>query len=412
MATKTVSATGGNFSDSATWTVGPAPVTTDDVVFTSTSGPLIINSAYTVASINFTNYLNTITFNANLTVTGAINIGVGVGTGKYSTAGLYGLISNLSANTGAFTSTSSGTWDRAFTISGTYAATKTITVNGTFTFTNDVLFNFSVYNLTINSGSFVYNSNVSNSTNQVISGTTTFLFYGSGTLTAITGNPNGGYYTGQIRNPITINPSGSLIINNIAFNTNTVTYSSSRGGTVTHTGILAISANTTLNTSGMSWNNITLNGTTTITLTSALVVTTLNIGGSVNNQYTNSGSVTFAGSFGWTAGTFNIQSFTITNVYTLVSGITYNITSAFYCRRATASTGIQSLWIPNHMTLKSSTTSSSANLVLAQGSECILGFLNFTDINASGGREIRVFEATLLRTTNIRSYTKPLPVGG
>jgi hypothetical protein len=411
MAIRTVTATGGNFSDTATWGNIP-PTSADSIVFTSGSGNLVIDGAYTVTSINFTNYLGVVTFNGNLTVTGAINIGVGVGTGKYSTAGSYGLISDLSASSVTFTSTSSGTWDRAFTISGTYTATKTITVSGTFTFTNDVLFNFSAFNLAINSGSFVYNSNFSIATNQIISGTTTFLFYGSGTLTAITGNPNGGYYTGQIRNPITINPSGSLIINNIAFNTNTVTYSSSRGGTVTHAGILSISANTTLNTSGMSWDTITLTSASTITLTSALVVTTLNIGGFINGGYTQSGNVTFAGSFGWTAGTFNIQSFAITNVYTLVSGITYNITSAFYCRRATASTGIQSLWIPNHMTLKSSTTSSSANLVLAQGSECILGFLNFTDINASGGREIRVFEATLLRTTNIRSYSKPLPVGG
>jgi hypothetical protein len=76
MAVKTVSNTGGNWNSAATWSPSGVPSTTaDNVVFTSTSGPLTISATATIENINFSNYQNTVTFNWPLQVTGAFNLG-------------------------------------------------------------------------------------------------------------------------------------------------------------------------------------------------------------------------------------------------------------------------------------------------------------------------------------------------
>jgi hypothetical protein len=415
MATKTVSATGGNFSSTTTWG-GSVPVPADIIVFTSSSGPLVIDGAYTVTQINFTNYLNTVTFNADLTVTGAINIGVGVGTGKYSTAGSYGIVANPAANV-SYTATNA-TWNRAFTFSGTFTAIRSISIVGSWTFTNDVTFNHSGfnYNLTLGSGgSLNFKSNFIYSSNVNAGGTCPFLFNGAGTIGSSLGNPSanpvGDYYTGSISSPVTINPTGSLSIGQLSIAGTSLTYSSSNGGSVTHSQKLLIRANCTVNTNGISWNTVSITAALTITLSSLLTADTLTLGAFLGNTYTG-GAVTFAGSSGWTVNTFNILSIT-TNLHTLVSGVTYNINSAFYVRRASGATAtLVTTAVNGHTALKASTASSSAFLNVAQSATYIVGFCDFTDINASGGREIRTFDGVLTRVTNVKSFVAPLPVGG
>ena len=66
MAIRTVSNTGGLFSNPTTWVGGimPSQATQQDTIaFTATSGPLIVDSQYIIAGIDYTNWTNTLTFN-------------------------------------------------------------------------------------------------------------------------------------------------------------------------------------------------------------------------------------------------------------------------------------------------------------------------------------------------------------
>ena len=70
MAVRTISNAGGNYNNTATWVEGVVPTSADDIVATATSGQLTINVASAARSFNFTNYTNTLTVNAQWTVSG------------------------------------------------------------------------------------------------------------------------------------------------------------------------------------------------------------------------------------------------------------------------------------------------------------------------------------------------------
>lgn len=70
MPTRTISNTGGNYNSTGSWVEGAVPTSADDIVATATSGQLTINVASAARTIDLTNYTNTITMNANLTVSG------------------------------------------------------------------------------------------------------------------------------------------------------------------------------------------------------------------------------------------------------------------------------------------------------------------------------------------------------
>jgi hypothetical protein len=122
MALRTVSDTGGNWNATTAWVGGVVPVAGDTVDFTATSGDLTVNVATaSLAGIDFTNYVGTITFNANIQVNTSVNLG----TGGYTQAGASGL--RIDANT-----TISGTtiWTRTFLIAaGSTAVTLTLSNN-------------------------------------------------------------------------------------------------------------------------------------------------------------------------------------------------------------------------------------------------------------------------------------------
>jgi hypothetical protein len=66
MATRTVSAAGGNFGATGTWVGGVAPVAGDDIVANATSGNLnIATTTVSLLSANFTGYTGTLSFNTN-----------------------------------------------------------------------------------------------------------------------------------------------------------------------------------------------------------------------------------------------------------------------------------------------------------------------------------------------------------
>ena len=208
MAIITVSNAGGNWNTGATWVGGVVPSTTlDTVAFTATSGQLTVNVASTCIGINFTNYVNTITFTNTLTVNGAINLG----TGGYTQAGASGLIAGATS-----TLTSGGvTWSRLFTFAG---VSQTFTLADNWTISGNITINGTT-SVIINGNTLNIGGTLTQTTTAIVSGTTAFNFNGTGTWSNSS--------TGSIRNNTTINTTGTLTIGtNVYYDTGTLTRTS------------------------------------------------------------------------------------------------------------------------------------------------------------------------------------------
>lgn len=97
MATRTVSAAGGNFNATGTWVGGVAPVAGDDIIANATSGNLNISTPNTVSLLtaNFTGYTGTLSFNGNQMIfnqasgSTALTIGSGMTITFTATGGFY-----------------------------------------------------------------------------------------------------------------------------------------------------------------------------------------------------------------------------------------------------------------------------------------------------------------------------------
>lgn len=265
MAVRTVSILGGNWNAVTTWVGGVVPIAGDTVDFTATSGNLVVNVlTNALAGIDFTNYLGTITFNANINVQGALNLG----TGGYTQAGsgTFGLV--ISAST---TITSNGvSWNNLLTFTGntqTYTLADNLNVTG-----NIVLAGTSSSTFT---GNTLYiGGNLTVTTTVSIFGPTEFVFNGTGTWSHTT--------ISLIRANVTINTTETLTVSgNVYYNTGTLTYTA---GTVVSTGsVLNIAASTTINTSGMTWRDISITaGTQTLTSDLNCEVLRMNNAGTVN----------------------------------------------------------------------------------------------------------------------------------
>jgi hypothetical protein len=258
----------GNYNSTTNWsaTSGGAsgasvPTAADDVFFDALSGvgTATINAASNCRNLNLTGFTGTLNFISTLSVQGTI---MNFGLGTYTVTG----IANLR-----------------------FAVSMTITSNGT-TYTGNVEFPAAViYTLadnmsvsgnveisgnsarTFNGNTFNILGNLTVSVSNIVSGTTTFVLGGTGTWTHTN--------TGQIRNNLTINTLGTITLGTtVRYDTGTLTYTA---GTVITTGsTLNIGAATTLNTNGITWNNIATQGALTITLGNNLtLIGTLTITG-------------------------------------------------------------------------------------------------------------------------------------
>ncbi len=407
MAVFTVSLLGGDINAGTTYVGGIAPTSADTIAFTATSGQLTVNTIFTIAGIDFTSYVNTLTFSANLTVNGNITLSTGMSFAGSNTFGficlsncsltsngktfphtlslsgttitytfvddwtvtnfinsnphtLTGFSVNVTGNlttaqrvqgTTVINLTGTGIWSGAgnidmlvnintpgtITVSGTVAVAKLTYITGTVNTTgstlsvntststntwdissitwNNVTCSLGTLNLTSElnlSGTLTLassnvvtittsNINCSGSivmSNQTVSGSITINLTGTGTWSG----------SGQLKTNLNINTSGTITVSgNVAFNTGILTYTS---GTVITTGsTLNIGGATTLNTSGMTWNNVTTTLSITITLTSILIVEgTLSIAGSsfATSACHVKGNLTITGNTG-TAGTIIIN---------------------------------------------------------------------------------------------------------
>lgn len=246
---------GANWGDTANWsdTSGgtggfSVPTNADDVFFDANSGNCTVNAATRVCkTLDFTGYTNTITMTNGINVSGNVTLSASMGIAGSGT---------LTVNaTSTFTSNGK-TWSSSLTFVGanTFTLADDLSIGGLFSTTTGTV--------TING---TVNINCSGGI------TTTNLFQGTGTTTL---NLLGGTCTGGVIR-LNTNINGNITISgNLFYNTGALTYTS---GTVTTTGsTLNIAASTTLNTSGMSWNNVTTSATG-ITLSSDL-----NINGLLN----------------------------------------------------------------------------------------------------------------------------------
>lgn len=278
MAVRTVSILGGNWDAVTAWTGGVVPIAGDTVNFTATSGNLTVNvSTAILAGIDFTNYVNTITFTAAITSTGTINLG----TGGFTQAGASGLIVSGTA-------TISGTtvWGRTLQFTGTsitYTLGSSLTVTGAISLSGTTASTFTGNTLNIG-------GNLTVTTTVIVSGTTAFNFNGTGTWNHTA--------AGIIQNNVTINTAGTLTISgNIYYQANALTYTAGTVDTTTNNSTLNIGASATLNTSSIIWNNI-ITTAGTQTLTSDLNCQNLTSGGNTINGLFNinvSGNLTASG---------------------------------------------------------------------------------------------------------------------
>lgn len=364
MATRTVANSGGNYNSVGTWVEGAIPTSADDVVFTATSGPLTINVASNCKSINFTNYVGTITLNATFIIKGNINLGTGgylVGGGNTMYAAATGII------------TSNGTaWKGNFGFLGTsqtYTLADDLTVNGTITMiaTAATLNGFTIY--VKSTYSHISTGNLIGTTNLVFNGTGVWSHTSSGYLGLNT----------------TINTSGTITCGaNVRYNTGILTYTA--GTIITTSSTLTIGGACTLDTSGMTWGTILVNGGVT-TLLSTLKANRIQ-----NNGFT---TMTFVGAFGFEVNEFALTtSFNIT--VTLVNGVRYLVKQSLI----TNTPGFTRLF---------TCASGAALFDLQYGATQNVANTSATGINSLGGQTIYTTSGTLTSTQNwnVGTYRNP-----
>ncbi len=264
MAVKTVSNTGGNWSSASTWSPSGVPSTTaDNVVFTSTSGPLVISATATIENINFSGYQNTVTFNWPLQVTGAFNLGTQSYTMSFdSTLDASGRPRGRIRHTDTATiTTNNRSWQTPWQFYGT---TETVTLSGDLTFEED-LYLSQTGTLTITGGSIITKKNVIvDSTAGITTGAATFSMQ---PITATWSSLGG-----SIRNNLRLEPSNFLFLGtDVYYGGRRLTTVNSNIGQTNST--LHIESTCTLDTSNIYWNRVLCdNSATTVTLASNLYI--------------------------------------------------------------------------------------------------------------------------------------------
>lgn len=337
------------------------PGSSDDVTFNgvggSSNGASICSATITVLSLTFTSgYTNTVTLNAVPTIAGnftdnTAHSWAGSSSMTISAASTITSGGKTFPNNVSFTNTNTKTLSGNWTISGILTVSGATTLNWT---TNEVL---SLGGLTANNS---------------MSGTASITLTG-GTWQS----------SGTISNNMSL--AGNITVSGtVQYGTGTLTYTS---GTVTTTSsTFLIAASTTFNTNGVTWNNLTISGSNTITINSLLSATgTLSIGSGI--------AVTFAGTAGFSVATLTFSS-ADARTMTLVNSVTYTVTTAlngFLSRN-----GSSLLITSDHATNK-------AILTLTNGATCNV-LANFTRIDASAGRTIWTFNGTITSCNNINAF--------
>ncbi len=281
----------GNWNSITNWsaTSGGAPgasfpVSTDDVIIdaNSANANLTVNVSSACLSISFINgHTGTFTITSGLNCAGSVTLGSGMtitGSSVLTVSATASLTSN--GKTWPASLTFTGT-TAVFTLVDNWTVTGAVTTQGSSTTT--------VNGNTINCGGNL------NSNSPTTLGTTLFVLNGSGTLTSA-------FSSRTFTNNLTINTAGTITIGTaISFLYGGGTFTYTAGTVVTTSSTLNIQSTCTLDTNGITWNNVTFNGTQTVTNNSVLTV---------------SGTCTWLG----TSATITVNGSAITLTGTLSSG--------------------------------------------------------------------------------------------
>jgi len=384
MAQRTIAAGGGNFSSTATWVEGAVPTTSDFVVGDASSGQLTLDGNYTIQTINMSAYTNTFTLNSTRTIT--LSSATTISFGASTTFAGTGTIA-LSSGSQTISSATTSRIPNLTQPSGTKTLTNNLYItNFTFGTTGSPQLTgsgFDVFvdgNLSVNFGA-VLNSGVD------------LILDGTGTITV-----NGISCGGTAR--FIINTSGTITWTNLYFlDGNRFDYIS---GTLVNPFIrwdTQSSGTLTLNTSGITYDYIVTtalgNGSTqTIALSEDLNVDTFII---ASDRGTSAELLTFT-----STGRLNVTDKMILQCNTATSAGTLrlNTTGAHYIDKLFALSGSLAKYV-----FRSGTNGTKATLQLGDKSNSPIFYVNFTDINASSGQEVRTYDGVVSNCDNVVSYS-------
>jgi len=426
MATRVVSAAGGNWNSTATWVGGVIPTTSDDIQLASTSGQLTVNVNASILGINLTAfYANTLTINASttLTLTSTTFNNTFAGTAfspTYNFLGTGTTQGRISKSTGA------GSFNLSFAGSTEPIPCFQNNTSGIINATGDLYFTnlISGSNLNIdNSGGKVYISGDLNGSFSAVGGDTRYEMIGTGTLNVVVFGING------ISSRLDINTSGTITISNSGFGFGNA--STTAGTVIEFRHVAGTVVNPVIRA---NLNGINATGTQTLNLISG---TTWDF--YANNSTISSNFLTFVGNpqfdkfiinhSGSSTGTPTLTLGgvpIIVNEFNVINGITNN--GGTYYRSALD----LSFGFPFTMTVNSAIdlnggsngpnaaqtptleikagSGASPNLTINTYNQYV-SRTRFTNINCSGGNTLYGQALTLTGTTNIQQYTLP-PTGG
>lgn len=191
--------------------------------------------------------------------------------------------------------------------------------------------------------------------------------------------------------------AGSVTFTNAMTCTGAGNLTVSGAGTITTGGIsvgisnLVLSAAITINSAGTTWVTVSVSGTRTITLASALSCTTLSTGA------TGGQTVTFAGAYDITCANFYHATGSSITTVKFVAGQTITVSTSLFLNGNSASLGAA---------VQSATASSDTFLHYdGAAADCHVGFMLFTDVNCAHPID-NWHGGTLTRTTGIYNVTQ------
>lgn len=364
-----------NWSDTSGGANNFSVPTSADIVYFDGAGAngntnATISATITVGQIIITSgYTSTMTHNAVLTIAGA----VWTMHSGYTIAGS----SAITLTTSTLTITSGGkSWPNNLNMR---TSDKTITLVGDFVVGGALVYSTNIESIINKTTSETLSCNgISQSNNSDITGTITIILTG-GTWSASASNA-------EISTVLVI--AGNVTISGSVYFNGSLQYSS---GTPVTTGstLYMASGNPTLDTDGMTWNNVVLAPSAqTYTINSLF-----NVSGILS---LNSGNHIFTGTHG-----FNVNILlhpSTLSTYTLVfkADVEYFIYGELRSKDVT---------LGNSVLFASSSLTTPAKITLVNNGSCLCNTnSSFRDIDASGGRSICTFGGTITDCINVVQY--------
>lgn len=408
MATKYARAAGGVWGTDATWSTtsnGAAdttkPVAGDTVYLDDHSGNVTVDAAEACAILDCNTlgaYDGTLTIDDPIKLTMTSHL---VLSSAMTTAGIGGVTCNVSHN--LYTAGIPITWGLSFT-----GVTQTVTVNADVVCTEPLITTCTTS--TTFAGNFhLYFASASISGTQTVTIAHDVTLTGALTIgdsTALNGAFNwnvvgliligaisngassiimtGGTWQGARSVGINLSFAGDVTVSgNVYWGTSgkTLTYTS---GTITTAGsTLYLGNGSTLNTNGISWNNVDISFSVTWTINSLFTI--------LGTLTLPNADTLFQGTAGWTCATLNNVGLTASHYCALKEAVTYTVTTSF--QLSGGSSDILYTLTSSHATTKTIIT-------LSAGATCISAFVNATRIDSSAGDMIYTNGGTITSCFN------------